>query len=344
MVVLETILEKDEILSLVIFFPITGTGKRTLSNGSSQNSQQDDPNSRYSTRARTGTIKMRKYTNEGFFTDEDDNENMINKADTNSAKRSQNNGARSFGRAHGSQEPTAESEGESDSDTEIESPTLPTRSRTRSPVRSPVRSPARQSKRGRRLIKVESMNEDELSDTESDTESDTPKRSRKRVRGRKNKDRRKRIKRNSEPVKKKRKTRANTDSESKTEDDSKSEEGSSPEEEAEDDSITEDLNSDDHSPVTRSRASQGSQNTRGHYSESDSSPPGRLSRYENSSHESQHFVSGSRQGRRTRNQGKSTIKYTEDSGNSESDDTSAVTVSQRGRVRRPTARARAMYD
>ncbi|XP_053397072.1 bromodomain and WD repeat-containing protein 3-like isoform X3 [Mercenaria mercenaria] len=246
-----------------------GTGKKTLTNGSSQ----EDANQRYSTRARTGTIKMRKYTNKGFFTDEDDNENVINKTSANSAKRSQNGGARSASLMHKSHGREAEIEESSDSDTEVES-------------------------------------------------------------------QRKRVKRGRKPARKRRKVRANTDSESKTENDSEEDDSSS------DDSATEDLESDleHHSPVTRLRSSQGSQSSKGRDSESDSGPPGRLSRYENSSHASQHTFSGSRQGRRTRNQGKSTIKYTEDSDNTDSDDAAPVTVSMRGRVRRPTARARAMWE
>lgn len=292
--------------------------KRSLTNGASS---EDLSLSVYSTRARTGTIKLKTYTNEGIFADEEDDDNetvkkRIVKTKSSSANGSHQGAARSVGREHHTPVQTSENEA-SNSDTEIESSI----------------SPIKHSKRRRGRVKYEPVKDEEESESASETESDAPKPSRKHT-GKCGKIRRKR----GRPAKKRRIMRVNTDS--GTEHNSGKSKLSSA------DSGTEELESDleDHSPVSRLQASQGSRSSKGHASESDSDPPGRLSRYENTNYASRHSYLGSRQGRRTRNQGKSSIKYTEDSGNTDSDDAVPVTVSMRGRVRRPTARARAMYD
>lgn len=296
-----------------------GKRKRSLTNGASS---EDLSLPVYSTRARTGTIKLRVYTNEGIFADEEDDDTgtvkkRYSKTKPNSANGSHQGGARSAAREYHSPVQTSENE-PSDSDTEIESSI----------------SPVKHSRRGRGRVKYEPVKDEEESDSASDTESNTPKPSRKHN-AKCGKIRKKR----GRPAKKRRIMRVITDS--GTEDKSGKNKSSVT------DSGTEELESnlEDNSPVSRLRASQGSRSSRGHVSESDSDPPGRLSRHGNSSYASQHSYLGSRQGRRTRNQGKSSIKYTEDSGNTDSDETAGpVTVSMRGRVRRPTARARAMYD
>lgn len=269
-------------------------GARGARRGVTNGGPVEDSN-RYSTRARTGTLKMRKYTNEGFFTDEDEGDSVSPKSKRAHQDRSQ------FGRRSARGHVLSDA---SASDTEKES----------------SRSHITRSDRGRGRNKVESLDEEEDSESESETEPESPKLSRKRGRGRQPKTRR----RGRPPAKKRRTVEYN---ESEEEEDTAST--------TSEDSGTEGFESaeDHHSPVTRSRASQGTRFA--HLSGSDSSPPGKSLRQESSR---------TGQGRRTRNQGKSTVKYAEDSGNSDSDDTASVTVSMRGRVRRPTARARAMWD
>lgn len=257
------------------------------------------------------------------MTDEDEADSVMKK--TVNPGGSQNGSVRTGGREHVGRRKQKLKTETSDSDTEVESP----------------KSSVRQSRRGRGRVKQDSGDEEE-SGTETETESDSPKRSRKRTRGRKYSKRRKASKRGKKPARKRQRTRAAADSESKSESGDSSDESETSSEGSE----TEDLDSDlgHHSPVTRLRATQGSQNSRGYDSESDYDKPSRLSHHENSSYASQRTFSGSRQGRRTRNQGKPTVKYTEDSGNTDSDDAAPTTVSMRGRVRRPTARVRAMWD
>ncbi|KAL4232669.1 Bromodomain and WD repeat-containing protein 3 [Mactra antiquata] len=300
-----------------------GIGKKSSSVTTSGST--NDSSASYSTRARTGTIKMRKYTNDGFISDDNATQSVISKKQSN-----KNNGPHTkYNGKKGETLNISAANDDSDSDTDIESPV--------------------HYKRNVKIERLTSNDDDEEEDnvddddgteeTDSETEeSDTPVKPVKRQKNKRNSRKSyKRTKRKvGRPPTKRRRIKHNTDSESKSEED-ESESSVSENSSSETDDLVE--SGEGHSNIRRGSTTQGS--SKYIDSESDSGQTGRRGRLDKSKYASGH--SGSRQGRRTRNQGKSTIKYTEDSANSDSDDNSAVTVSMRGRVRRQTARARHMF-
>lgn len=271
-----------------------------------------DANTRYSTRAQTGTIKMRKYTNEGFFTEEDDNESVIS---VGKKSKGSQNVKRSKKRGPAPQD-------SSGSETELESPITSTRAM----------------KKDKRTVGEESNESDQNTDSlseDSDSEPVKPVR-----RGRKPKvklGKQKKATQNGRlrSSQKKSSLKIESEDENLAVEESESSSTSSSSEGSEDGWQTD---TDHDSLVQESKKSQGpfiSQQS-SDTSDSDSGPARKRRRKSNYAATSR----GERSARRTRNQ---KVKYNEDSANSDSDNnSSAVTVSMHGRVRRPTARARAM--
>ncbi|XP_052810053.1 PH-interacting protein-like isoform X2 [Mya arenaria] len=299
----------------------------------SQGSEQDNSGSVYSTRARTGTLKTRKYTNEGFFTDEEEEDIESVISDSAKAKGSQ--------KKQRSIKKTQES---SNSDTEIEE-TLPTSIRSRvTQVKSEVAT----------NIRGDSEPDSEGESSDSATESDSEPVKRKPTRGRQKgkqparspkKGKSKAHSRKMKGTGRKKKWQRNNASEEEINEESdgnttsNTKSSSDSEEGWETDSI-------EHNPLPQTRGSQKSSCVQ-HISEqsesSDSGPPRKRSKIKASG---KGLSNGSRSkgNRSTRNRGRRTVKYKEESGNSESEMESSVTASSRERVRKPTARVKYNED
>ncbi|XP_052241692.1 bromodomain and WD repeat-containing protein 3-like isoform X2 [Dreissena polymorpha] len=309
-----------------------GARKRLTSDQGADETSQ----SGYSTRARTGTIKMKKYTNEGFMSDEEDEDNESVISDRAKHSRSQKPTCSNKQAVTIAQE-------SSGSDTEIED------------VRTAVTS-KQFSQSGREDI--DDVEDDDEEDSESVESSESEESDSKPVARKGRPGRKKGKQAKGRYVKNKKKVAQNGQKGGRggrtARDYKNSESEQSDIEQTQSDSeisiVSEEgweSDSDPHETVPRTRGSKVPPQRRVSSEDSensDSGPPRKRSRVKPSS---ANYASknGSRGGgRSTRNQGKQTVKYNEESGNSDSDagTTSAVTVSSRGRLRKPTARARAM--